>query len=168
MVITGPWDLGGFPDVNYGVVFMPAFAAGGSHETIAGPDNWVIVDNGPARVDAAWTFLSFMTSPDQVLQDSLDTSHMPTRSSVAQMPEFAEFFTKYPGTQVFVDNLNNVLKAGRRSRKPADARRSARGCRGIRAMSAQDADPALPTGNGFLAIPPDPRGTRGDVSACGS
>ena len=37
MVITGPWDLSGFPDVNYGVQFMPSFDAGGSHETIAGP-----------------------------------------------------------------------------------------------------------------------------------
>ena len=111
MVITGPWDLGGFPDVNYGVVYMPSFAPGGSHETIAGPDNWVIFDNGPDRVNAAWEFLSFMTSPEQVLQDSLDTSHMPTRASVAAMPEFEEFYAKYPGTQVFVDNLNNVLKA---------------------------------------------------------
>jgi len=29
----------------------------------------------------------------------------------AAMPEFEEFYAKYPGTQVFVDNLNNVLKA---------------------------------------------------------
>ena len=65
---------------------MPSFDPGGDHQTIAGPDNWVIFDNGQARVDAAWKFLSFMTSPDQVLQDSLDTSHLPTRSSVAAMP----------------------------------------------------------------------------------
>ena len=77
MVITGPWDLSGFPDVNYGVQVMPSFDPGGSHETIAGPDNWVIFDNGQERVDAAWKFLSFMTSPDQILQDSLDTSHLP-------------------------------------------------------------------------------------------
>ena len=83
MIITGPWDLSGFPDVNYGVQVMPSFDPGGSHQTIAGPDNWVIFDNGQARVDAAWKFLSFMTSPDQVLQDSLDTSHLPTRASVA-------------------------------------------------------------------------------------
>jgi len=53
MIITGPWDLSGFPDVNYGVQVMPSFDAGGNHQTIAGPDNWVIFDNGPARVDAA-------------------------------------------------------------------------------------------------------------------
>ena len=52
-----------------------------------------------------------MTSPDQVLQDSLDTSHLPTRASVAAMSAFQAFFTTYPGTQVFVDNLQNVLQA---------------------------------------------------------
>jgi multiple sugar transport system substrate-binding protein len=111
MIITGPWDLSGFPDANYGVQFMPSFDPGGSHETIAGPDNWVIFDNGPERVDAAWRFLSFMTSPDQVFQDSLDTSHLPTRASVVDMSGFDEFYTKYPGTQVFVQNLENVKKA---------------------------------------------------------
>ena len=97
--------------MNYGVQVMPSFDPGGSHQTIAGPDNWVIFDNGQARVDAAWKFLSFMTSPDQVLQDSLDTSHLPTRASVAGMSAFQAFFTQYPGTQVFVDNLKNVLQA---------------------------------------------------------
>ncbi|MFL5766753.1 MAG: extracellular solute-binding protein, partial [Actinomycetota bacterium] len=41
MIITGPWDLSAFPDANYGVVYMPSFDAGGSHASIAGPDNWV-------------------------------------------------------------------------------------------------------------------------------
>ena len=157
MVITGPWDLSGFPDVNYGVQFMPSFDQGGSHETIAGPDNWVIFDNGPERVDAAWQFLSFMTSPEQVLQDSLDTSHMPTRSSVAAMSEFADFYTKYPGTQVFVDNLANVLKA--RPQIPQYPRIStALGQALVSALKGeatpQDAlDQAAEQANGFLAIP---------------
>src|SRR2546429_655778 len=51
MLITGPWDLSAFPDVKYGVVQMPSFDPGGSHITIAGPDNWVIFDNGPDRVE---------------------------------------------------------------------------------------------------------------------
>jgi multiple sugar transport system substrate-binding protein len=157
MVITGPWDLGGFPDVNYGVVFMPSFDPGGSHETIAGPDNWVIFDNGPQRVDAAWKFLSFMTSPEQVLQDSLDTSHLPTRSSVAQMPEFQQFFTKYPGTEVFVDNLNNVLKA--RPQITQYPRISTALGQALVAALQGDAtaqaalDQAAEQANGFLAVP---------------
>ncbi|MFN8233715.1 MAG: ABC transporter substrate-binding protein [Actinomycetota bacterium] len=111
MVITGPWDLSGFPDVNYGVQVMPSFDPGGSHETIAGPDNWVIFDNGPERVDAAWEFLTFLASPEMILQDSLATSHLPTRASVQDMPGFAEFDTKFPGVGAFAANLENVKKA---------------------------------------------------------
>jgi multiple sugar transport system substrate-binding protein len=157
MVITGPWDLSGFPDVNYGVQVMPSFDPGGSHETIAGPDNWVIFDNGPERVDAAWKFLSFMTSPDQILQDSLDTSHLPTRASVADMSAFDDFYTKYPGTEVFVKNLDNVIKA--RPQIPQYPRiSSALGQALVPAIqgqkTAQDAlDEAADAGNGFLAVP---------------
>ncbi len=157
MVITGPWDLSGFPDVNYGVQVMPSFDPGGSHQTIAGPDNWVIFDNGPARVDAAWKFLSFMTSPEQVLQDSLATSHLPTRASVAQMPQFQQFYTKYPGTEVFVQNLKNVLKA--RPQITQYPRISAAlGQALITAIqgkaSPQDAlNQAADQANGFLAVP---------------
>jgi multiple sugar transport system substrate-binding protein len=157
MIITGPWDLSAFPDVNYGVQVMPSFDAGGNHQTIAGPDNWVIFDNGQARVDAAWKFLSFMTSPDQVLQDSLDTSHLPTRASVAEMSAFQAFFTTYPGTQVFVDNLANVQQA-RPSISQYPRVSTALGQAIVTALqgqaSPQDAlNQAAEQANGFLAIP---------------
>ena len=45
MDVTGPWALSGYPDINYGVQIMPMFD-GGSHTTIAGPDMWVLFDNG--------------------------------------------------------------------------------------------------------------------------
>jgi multiple sugar transport system substrate-binding protein len=111
MLITGPWDLSGIPDASYGVVQMPSFDPGGSHVTIAGPDNWVIFDNGPDNVNASWEFLKFMASPENVLKDALATSHLPIRSSVEQMPEFAEFDQKYPGVGTFAQNLANVTKA---------------------------------------------------------
>ena len=111
MLVTGPWDLPGFPNVNYGVQFMPSFDPGGSHITIAGPDNWVIFDNGPARVDASWDFLKYLTSPPAILQDSLATGHLPTRASVEKSPKFKPFNTKYPGAGTFAQNLVNVTKA---------------------------------------------------------
>ena len=158
MIITGPWDLSGFPDVNYGVQVMPSFDPGGSHQTIAGPDNWVIFDNGQARVDAAWKFLSFMTSPDQVLQDSLDTSHLPTRASVAEHVRRSRRSSRRTrGTQVFVDNLKNVLQA--RPSIPQYPRVStALGQAIVSALqgqaSPQDAlNQAAEQANGFLAIP---------------
>jgi len=110
MLVVAPYQLAGYPDANYGVQFMPTFP-GGTHQTIAGPDNWVIFDNGTDRRDAAWTFVSWLTAPEQVLQDSLADGHLPTRQSVSQMPEFSEFATKYPGIDVFAANVANVQKA---------------------------------------------------------
>ena len=110
MFITGPWNLPDFPDANYGVQVMPAFA-GGNHDTIAGPDAWVVMDNGADRVEAAWKLTQYLTAPEQVLSDSLATGHLPTRSSVATMPDFAAFATSFPGVDVFAANLDNVRKA---------------------------------------------------------
>jgi multiple sugar transport system substrate-binding protein len=111
LIITGPWDLTSFPNVHYGVVQMPSFDPGGSHITIAGPDNWVIFDNGSTRVNASWDFLKFLESPENVLKDSLATSHLPTRASVEQMPGFSQFNKNFPGTGTFAANLANVTKA---------------------------------------------------------
>src|SRR5215472_12120623 len=73
MIITGPWDLSSFPDAHYGVQIMPSFTPGGSHQTIAGPDNWVVFNNGAARVKASLEFLRFVTSPASLLKNSMAT-----------------------------------------------------------------------------------------------
>jgi multiple sugar transport system substrate-binding protein len=157
MMITGPWDLSSFPDVNYGVQIMPSFDAGGSHATIAGPDNWVIFDNGTERVNAAWEFLKFMVSPDQVLQDSIDTGHLPTRATVEKMGEFEQFDQKYPGAGTFATNLVNVQKA--RPQIPQYPRVSSALGQALAKVLSGDGDPkaaldeAAQTSNGFLAIP---------------
>jgi multiple sugar transport system substrate-binding protein len=157
MMITGPWDLSSFPDVKYGVQFMPSFDPGGSHQTIAGPDNWVLFDNGPQRVAAAWDFLKWFTAPDQLLKDSLATAHLPTRASVESMPGFSQFDTKYPGTGTFAENLKNVLKA--RPQIPQYPRVStALGQAIVNTLlgkgSPQDnLNAAAALANGFLAVP---------------
>ena len=111
MIITGPWDLAAFPNVHYGVQIMPSWKPGGSHQTISGPDNWVIFNNGAARVNASLAFLRYMTSPPVLLKNSLATGDLPTRVSVQQLPGFADFNKKYPGAGVFAANLRNVLQA---------------------------------------------------------
>jgi multiple sugar transport system substrate-binding protein len=111
MFVTGPWDLSFFTDVKYGVQVMPSVTAGGPHTSIAGPDAWVLIDNGSKRVEAGWKLMKFLVSPQAVLEDSLATGHLPTRSSVSAMPQFAPFDTQFPGVDLFVKNLANVTKA---------------------------------------------------------
>jgi multiple sugar transport system substrate-binding protein len=157
MMITGPWDLSSFPDVKYGVQFMPSFDPGGSHQTIAGPDNWVIFDNGPQRVAAAWDFLKWFSAPDQLLKDSMDTGHLPTRASVESMPGFSQFNTKYPGEGTFAENLKNVLKA--RPQIPQYPRVSTALGQAIvntllgKGTVQDNLNTAATAANGFLAVP---------------
>ncbi len=111
MVVTGPWALSSYPSVDYGVQIMPSFGDPQNHQTIAGPDNWVVFDNGEARRQAAFEFLSWLSAPEQVLKDSLATGHLPTRESATKLPDYDKFEKKYEGIGTFVDNLANVEKA---------------------------------------------------------
>src|SRR6266487_914602 len=113
MLVTGPWDLSGFPAVHYGVQVMPAFpGTGGGHQTISGPDNWVIFNNGASKVKTAADFLLWLTAPAQVKYFSLATGDLPTRQSVAQAPGFqAQMNTALPGVSTFIANLANVRQA---------------------------------------------------------
>jgi multiple sugar transport system substrate-binding protein len=113
MLVTGPWDLGNFPDVDYGVQVMPSYpGTSGGHQTISGPDNWVVFDNGSRQVSAAEQFLTWLTAPAQVKAFSLATGELPTRQSVASAAGFDSQMDKLqPGVSTFVSNLANVKQA---------------------------------------------------------
>ena len=110
MLVTGPWDLQGFKNVQYGVQIMPSFP-GGTHDTISGPDNWVLFNNGPARAQAAFEFIKWYTEPKQDIQNALYTATLPIRQSEVDVAGYQTFLDKYPGINVFVDNMSNALKA---------------------------------------------------------
>ncbi|KAA0111629.1 ABC transporter substrate-binding protein [Mycolicibacterium sp. P9-22] len=113
MLITGPWELSTFTDIDYGVQILPTYpGASGAHQTISGPDNWVTFDNGDKRKQAAVDFVKWISAPEQVRTTSLATGDLPTRSSIGHDPAFVgELDQKLPGTGVFVENLANVEKA---------------------------------------------------------
>ena len=110
MLVTGPWDLSSFPDVDYGVSILPGFD--GDHQTIAGPDMWTVFDNGNGRAAAALEFVQWLTAPEQVQKEDLATGHLPIRLSVAQDESFLKDFGEvFPGVDVFAENLSNVEQA---------------------------------------------------------
>ncbi len=113
MLVTGPWDLSAFPAVHYGVQVMPSFpGSSGGHQTISGPDNWVIFNNGASQVSAAEKFLLWLTAPAQVRYFSLHTGDLPTRQSVADGTGFSAQMNKaLPGVTTFIANLGNVRQA---------------------------------------------------------
>ncbi|MGH3510302.1 MAG: ABC transporter substrate-binding protein [Nocardioidaceae bacterium] len=112
MLVTGPWDLSSV-HVKYGVQIMPAFSGStAGHQSIAGPDNWVVFNNGSERTKATETFVEWLTAPAQVREFSLKTGDLPTRQSVGQDPAVVSQMNKsLPGMKTFIDNLGNVKQA---------------------------------------------------------
>jgi multiple sugar transport system substrate-binding protein len=113
LLVTGPWDLSAFPNVKYGVQVMPSFpGTTGGHQTISGPDNWVIFNNGAPRVKAAEDFLLWLTAPAQDKFFTLKTGNLPTRQSTASSPGYqSEMNAALPGVSTFIANLGNVKQA---------------------------------------------------------
>jgi multiple sugar transport system substrate-binding protein len=112
MLITGPFDLSSLSDIEYGVQVMPTYAgSSGAHQTISGPDNWVVFNNGDKKKQAATDFVKWLTAPEQVKTFSLGTGDLPTRTSVASDKEFvAKMNENLSGSATFIENLSNVKK----------------------------------------------------------
>jgi multiple sugar transport system substrate-binding protein len=109
MLWTGPWDISSInSDVDFDVEILPADV---THATIAGPDNYVVLDNGPQQVSNAWAFIQWFCSPEVHLDYAIATGHLPIRKSETQLPAYQDYLAKYPSSEVFVANLENVTKA---------------------------------------------------------
>jgi multiple sugar transport system substrate-binding protein len=113
MLVTGPWDLATFNNVKYGVQVMPSYpGTSGGHQTISGPDNWVIFNNGPARTAAAEQFLLWLTAATQDKYFAVQTGDLPIRQSVGNDASVTQQMnTAVPGMAAFISNLGNVQQA---------------------------------------------------------
>jgi len=112
ILVTGPWDLSSI-SVPYGVQIMPTYSGSSAgHQSISGPDNWVLFDNGSDQTEAAKTFVTWLTAPAQVQEFSLATGDLPTRESVGNDSNVVKQMNdKLPGLKTFIENLSNVKQA---------------------------------------------------------
>ncbi|MER6950194.1 ABC transporter substrate-binding protein [Nonomuraea sp. NPDC000554] len=110
LFLSGPWVL---PDlqaakVDYGVARLPG--TNGNHETVSGPDNWVVFQHDERRVKAAATFLGWLTSAQQQLVWMTDTGSLPIRESITKLPGYQHYLKKYPGIEVVSANLADAKR----------------------------------------------------------
>jgi multiple sugar transport system substrate-binding protein len=109
MIISGPWELYDLKQANtpYGVAFLPG--TDGNHQTISGPDLWVLLDHDDAaRAAAAYDFINWLTSPAQDVRWNVEYGNLPLRASAAKTAAFKKFEQTYPGGDVFFENLQNA------------------------------------------------------------
>jgi multiple sugar transport system substrate-binding protein len=113
MLVTGPWDLSGFNNIDYGVQVLPSYpGTSGGHQTISGPDNWVLFNNGSSRVAAAEKFILWLTAPAQDKYWALATGDLPIRASEGHSAPFVQQLNKaQPGMAAFTANLANAKQA---------------------------------------------------------
>ncbi|GAA4246104.1 ABC transporter substrate-binding protein [Dactylosporangium darangshiense] len=112
MMMSGPWALLEIKDagLEYGVAQLPGY--NGDHQTVSGPDLWVLFDHGDAnRAGASRDFIRWLTSKEIDAKWNLAIGNLPLRSSEQGTPEFAEYVKEYPGGQKFFDNLANAKQA---------------------------------------------------------
>jgi multiple sugar transport system substrate-binding protein len=112
MMLSGPWSLLDIKDakLDYGVAALPG--VNGDHQTVSGPDLWVLFDHDDAnRAGAARAFVKWLTSARIDARWNLKVGNLPLRSSERSTPEFAAYVKEYPGGQKFFDNLANAKQA---------------------------------------------------------
>ena len=110
MMISGPWVLYDLKqqNVNYGVTYLPG--TNGDHQTISGPDIWALYNHDDAqRAAASYDFIKWLTEPAQDARWNIAYGNLPLRQSEGSSKAFQAYVKKYPGAQVFFDNLNNAI-----------------------------------------------------------
>ena len=126
MMLSGPWSLLDLKDakLDYGVADLPGF--NGDHQTVSGPDLWVLFDHEDAnRAGAARDFIKWLTSTEIDAKWNLALGNLPLRTSEQDTPEFADVHQGVPGRP-------EVLRQpGQRQAGPA------RRCRGYDGAVAQ-------------------------------
>ncbi|MFI5934607.1 ABC transporter substrate-binding protein [Actinoplanes sp. NPDC051494] len=112
MIINGPWSLLDLKNakIDYGVAALPG--VNGDHQTVSGPDLWVLFDHEDAnRAGASRDFVKWLTSAQTDAKWNLAVGNLPLRTTEKDTPEFAAYVKEYPGGQKFFDNLANAKQA---------------------------------------------------------
>src|SRR5215813_8097110 len=77
MFVSGPWEVETLNQAKVDWADVPLPAVTTNHQTVSGPDNWVIFNNGAARVAASITFLKWLTAPQQELTWMMGSGSLP-------------------------------------------------------------------------------------------
>ena len=90
MCVGAPWYAGGFdvdiPDTEYQVFNMPAYVAGANPHSLA-TGGWAYIVSSQCKDEvsqAAWEFVKFMTSAEEVGDWAITTGALPSRTDALQ------------------------------------------------------------------------------------
>lgn len=112
MITSGPWALYTLDErgTGYGVTTLPG--TDGNHETVSGPDLWVLFDHqDPNRAYWSYEFIRWLTAPEQDVRWNVAYGNLPLRASEIDSPEFQAQVELMPGLDVMAANAVNTKHA---------------------------------------------------------
>jgi len=86
-------------DFDFGVAALPAHK---NMVTGVGGSSLAIFKTTPEHEAAAWTFVEWMSSPENNLKWSMQTGYTPLRKSVLSSPEYVQYLEENPALQVVI------------------------------------------------------------------
>lgn len=115
MMINGPWQFSGLandaPDKNYGVAKVPK-ADDGDYASVLGGENVAICKG--ANVEAAWTFLTWITSKENSQKICKEIGRFSPRSDI----DIQEMFKDDPLNSVFAEVMPGAQSRGPSAKWP--------------------------------------------------
>jgi sn-glycerol 3-phosphate transport system substrate-binding protein len=81
-------------DFEFGTAFQPRNERYGV--PTGGGNLYLLKGADPAKRDAAWTFIKWMTSPELAARWSIDSGYVATRQSAWELPLMQEYVAQYP------------------------------------------------------------------------
>ena len=97
-------ENGQYPGVKVGVGPMPGVRAGGGVQTAEG-SLYILKKSSPAERAAAWEFIKYLDSTEQLIRLHLETGYVPIRKSVAEAPAVQARWAADPNYRVAYDQL---------------------------------------------------------------
>ena len=112
MITSGPWQLTDLKQAGtkYGVVQLPG--TNGSHQTVSGPDLWVLLNHNDAnRTYWATQFIAWLTAPEQDAKWNIAYGNLPLRASETDTEAFKAQVQEMPGLDIMAANSVNATTA---------------------------------------------------------
>lgn len=81
-------------DFDFGTAFLPAKEQYGA--PTGGGNFYVLQGSDPTKREAAWTFIKWMTTPEQLARWSIDSGYVAPRRSSWELPIMEEYVAQYP------------------------------------------------------------------------
>src|SRR3954447_1027547 len=106
------------PNIELGVAAMPGPGAGKVRGGVfvQGGELFMVNKSAPAKQAAAWQFLKFLDSPENLTTWAIGTGYIPIRKSSADSTAMQDYWAKNPGFKIAYDQLlggsNTIATSG--------------------------------------------------------